>query len=106
MNIYFSVENDVDDYFLISKISLKPFENCYVEELYDNDIFSVEEMYFDELTPYEGEFEADTSLFSKDGKHFIEEEDIPDEDWDDYYEYYKIGVYKDGKLIETKYEKC
>lgn len=103
MNIYFSAEND--DYLIISEISLKPFNNCFVKDLSPDERFSVEDIYYDKLIPYQGEFTEDISYYSKDGKHFMKEEEVPENDWNLIYEYAKTDVYKDGKLINTKYEK-
>lgn len=107
MKIYFSVsEYDGDPE--IREISLHPLNNCCIYDL--QNLKNTIDLYYldwDDFTPYNGNFINYNELYhSMDEKTFIKGPVTSDIiDWSLYDDYYKMGVYKEGKLLEVKYKK-
>lgn len=108
IKIYYTLSEESEDIPIIDVLSLQPLKECYILDLTDNKPESVLDMDWKDLVPYNGACSLDrnTLYYSKDGKHFLEEGSIPDKDWEEYYSYNKIGIYKEGNLVKTKYEEA
>ena len=103
MRIYAIPEIESDGYVILTLIKnpTNGDDNIVYAELEDilyTSFYSIDDMLESSWKPYNGEFETQVCGF------FHEKEGRFQENWEDGLDYWKYEIYKEGELIDLKYE--